>query len=106
MAKIRKTSITEKTDKKPKKSAVTKKPAKKAIDKKTDKHIQQLAARIRSIRKAQGYTNADFFAYENDITRSQYARYESGEDIRFSSLIKLIKAFKMTPADFFSKGFD
>ena len=86
---------------------VAKKPiVKKAIDKKTDKNIQKLAARIKSIRKKLGYTNADFFAYENEITRSQYGRYESGEDIRFSSLMKLIKAFCMTPEEFFSEGFE
>jgi DNA-binding transcriptional regulator YiaG len=88
------------------KSAIKKPVAKKAVDKKTDKNIQKLAARIKSIRKAQGFTNADFFAYQNDITRSQYSRYESGEDIRYSSLMKIIKAFKMTPAEFFSEGFE
>jgi transcriptional regulator with XRE-family HTH domain len=76
------------------------------VDKKTDPDIQKLAIRIRNIRKAKGFTNADFFAYENGITRSQYARYETGEDIRYSSLIKLIKAFKMTPKEFFSEGFE
>lgn len=82
-----------------------KKALKKPINKKTDKDIQKLALRIRSLRKKLGYTNADFFAYENEITRSQYARYETGEDIRFSSLMKLIKAFGLTPKDFFSEGF-
>jgi DNA-binding transcriptional regulator YiaG len=86
---------------------VDKKPAiKKVFDKKTDKDIQQLAARIKSIRKKLGYTNADFFAYEFEITRSQYARYETGENIRFSSLMMLIKAFGMTPKEFFSEGFE
>lgn len=79
---------------------------KKVIDKKTDIDIQKLAGRIKYLRKELGYTNADFFAYENEITRSQYARYESGEDIRFSSLMKLIKAFGMTPKEFFSEGFE
>lgn len=74
---------------------------------KTDNQdIQKLANRIRSLRKEKGYTNADFFAYENEITRSQYARYEKGEDIRYSSLMKIIKAFKMTPQEFFSEGFE
>ncbi len=87
--------------------SVSKKPAaKKAVNKKTDKDIQKLAARIRTIRKKLGYTNADFFAYEHEITRSQFARYETGENIRFSSLMKLIKAFGMTPEEFFSEGFE
>lgn len=68
--------------------------------------IQKLANRIRTLRKQKGYSNADFFAYENEITRSQYARYEKGEDIRFSSLMKIIKAFKMTPEEFFKEGFE
>ncbi len=91
---------------------VTKAPAKKAlkvakkvVDKKTDKNIQALAARIRDIRKSLGYTNADFFAYEHNISRSQYSRYESGEDIRFTSLMNVIAAFGMTPEEFFSEGF-
>jgi hypothetical protein len=88
------------------KSAIKKPVAKKVIDKKTDKDIQKLATRIRNIRKKLGYTNADFFAYENEITRSQYARYETGENIRFSSLMKLIRAFGMTPQEFFSEGFE
>jgi len=53
--------------------------------------LHQLARRIRSIRKAKGYTNYDYFAYEHNISRSQYDRYERGEDIRFYSLVKLVK---------------
>jgi len=89
-----------------KKASIKKPVAKKAIDKKTDKDIQKLATRIKTIRKKLGYTNADFFAYEHEITRSQYARYETGENIRFSSLMMLIKAFGMTPQEFFSEGFE
>ena len=87
------------------KTAKPVKVIKKAVDKKTDKNIQALATRIREIRKSLGYTNADFFAYEHNISRSQYSRYESGEDIRFTSLMNVIKAFGMTPEEFFSEGF-
>ncbi|ABG58453.1 helix-turn-helix domain-containing protein [Cytophaga hutchinsonii] len=82
------------------------KVTKKVVNKKTDKHIQALAARIRQIRKKLGYTNADFFAYEHNISRSQFSRYESGEDIRFSSLMNVINALGMTAEEFFSEGFD
>ena len=81
------------------------KPSKIKVSKKDNEDIKKLAQRIKTIRKSLGYTNADFFAYENEITRSQYARYETGEDIRFSSLMKLIRAFKMTPEEFFKEGF-
>lgn len=71
-----------------------------------DDEIQKLAVRIRQLRIAKGYSNYEYFAFEKNIPRSQYGRYEKGEDLRFSSLMKLIKAFDMTPEEFFSEGFE
>ncbi len=74
----------------------------------TDKeeYLKKLAGRIKSLRIKQGYTNYETFAYEKGLPRAQYGRYERGEDIRFSSLIKVAKAFDMTLEEFFSEGFD
>ena len=71
-----------------------------------DQRIQQLGARIKSYRLAQGYTNAEKYAYEHGISRSQYSQYELGKDLRFSSLIKLTQAFGITLEEFFSEGFN
>lgn len=65
-----------------------------------------LAKRIKELRLKKGYTNYETFAYDHNISRSQYGRYENGEDLRFSSLIKIMKAFDMTPDEFFSEGFE
>ena len=46
------------------------------------------------------------FAFEKDIPKAQYGRYEKGEDLRFSSLIKIIKAIDMKPQKFFAEGFE
>lgn len=73
-------------------------------NKKTE--VLLLAKRLKELRLKQGYTNYEYFAYEKELPRAQYGRYEKGEDIRFSSLIKIIKAFGITPKEFFSKGFD
>lgn len=78
-----------------------------ALQKKTDNPlIQHLAKRIKELRIKKGYSNYEYFAYEHGISRAQYGRYEKGEDLRFSSLMKLIEAFEMTPEEFFSEGFD
>lgn len=66
--------------------------------------IQKIGARIREIRKARGYTNHDTFAYDHDIDRTQFSKYERGADMRLSSLIKVLAALDITPEDFF-KGF-
>lgn len=68
--------------------------------------LQHLGEKIRKLRKDAGYTNADFFAYDNTISRSQYSRYERGEDMRFSSLLKLLEIHKVSIKDFFSDGFE
>jgi transcriptional regulator with XRE-family HTH domain len=72
---------------------------------KSQSHID-LGKRIKSLRIAKGYTNYEYFAYDNKISRSQYGKYENGEDLRFSSLIRVVEAFEMTLEEFFSEGFD
>ena len=70
------------------------------------KHIISLGMRIKSLRLKKGYTNFEHFAYDNNFARTQYLRYEKGEDMRFSTLMKIIEAFGMTPEEFFSEGFN
>ena len=68
--------------------------------------LKKLGERIKSLRISKGYTNYEYFAYEHNIPRAQFGRYERGEDLRFSSLVKVVKAFGMTLPEFFSEGFD
>ena len=72
----------------------------------TQKQLQNLGKRIKKLRKQKGYSNYEIFAFDNNIPRSQYGRYEKGEDLRFSSLLKVIKALGITFEEFFSDGFD
>ncbi len=74
--------------------------------KKKSKEILMLAERIKALRKAQGYSSQEIFAYDNDYTLSYYSRLERGEDIRFTSLIKVCKALDTDLKTFFSNGFD
>jgi transcriptional regulator with XRE-family HTH domain len=82
------------------------KSARKKVQKKpANDELAQLGARIKSLRIKKGYTNYEYFAFEHEIPRAQYGRYEKGEDLRYSSLLKVIKAFDMTVEEFFSEGF-
>lgn len=76
------------------------------LNQEIDQELEKLGRRIRSIRIAKGYTNHEYFAYEHNISRAQYGRYERGEDLRYSSLVKIIRAFDMSIEEFFSEGFD
>jgi hypothetical protein len=70
-----------------------------------DADLKKLGARIKALRIAKGYTSHEIFAYEHKINRTQYGRYERGEDLRYSSLIKILHALDITVEDFFGKGF-
>jgi transcriptional regulator with XRE-family HTH domain len=78
---------------------------KKKKRKKPSKDLQRLAKRIKTLRTDQGYVNADHFAFDKYLARSQYARYEQGEDLRFTSLLKLTRAFGISLEQFF-EGFE
>lgn len=39
-------------------------------------------------------------------SRAQFGRYENGEDLRFSSLLKVVNALDISLEEFFSEGFD
>jgi transcriptional regulator with XRE-family HTH domain len=62
------------------------------VKKKKSKEVLLLAKRIKELRIERGYTSQETFAYDNDYTLSYYSRLERGEDIRFSSLIRVAKA--------------
>lgn len=68
--------------------------------------IKNLGKRIRELRIKKGYGNAEFFAYDHRINRSQYGKYERGEDLRFSSLLRILQIHNLTLKEFFSEGFE
>ncbi|MBX3164545.1 MAG: helix-turn-helix transcriptional regulator [Bacteroidetes bacterium] len=70
------------------------------------KEVQLLGKRIKQLRQEKGYSSQETFAYDNGYTLSYYSRIERGEDIRFTSLVKVSKALEIDLKTFFSSGFD
>jgi transcriptional regulator with XRE-family HTH domain len=68
--------------------------------------LQKMGERIRKLRIERGYTSYEYFAYEHEISRAQFGRYERGEDLRFSTLVKIINAMGLTLEEFFAEGFE
>jgi transcriptional regulator with XRE-family HTH domain len=61
----------------------------------------KLGERIKQMRIEKGYSSYEYFAYDHNISRSQFGRYERGEDLRFSSLVKVANAFGLSLEEFF-----
>lgn len=66
---------------------------------------QALGTRIKTLRKEKGYTSYEAFAYEHDIHRVQWGRYEQGQDIYFSTLVRITKVLGVSLTEFFEDGF-
>ena len=77
----------------------------KKAKKKVSEEIESLGKRVRALRKKAGYSSYDSFAFDKDISRSQYFTYEKGTDMRFSSIVKIAKANGLTLSEFFAEGF-
>jgi len=74
--------------------------------KKKPKEVLLLGNRIKQLRQEKGYSSQETFAYDNNYTLSYYSRIERGEDIRFTSLVKVCKALGVNLETLFSEGFD
>lgn len=68
--------------------------------------LKLVGARIRYLREGKGERNYEKFAFKHDLNRTQLWRYENGEDLYFSSLLKVLAALDITLAEFFGEGFD
>ena len=72
-----------------------------------DQFFKELSKRIKTARKAKGFSSYELFSYDVEVSRTGMANYESGtfSDIRLSTLLKIIDGLEMTPEEFFSQGF-
>jgi len=46
-----------------------------------------------------------FRVSDNELPRAQYGRYENGQDLPYSSLLKVLKAMDISLEEFFKEGF-
>jgi DNA-binding Xre family transcriptional regulator len=73
-----------------------------------DKFLHNLSNRIKSLRKKKGFKSYELFAYDIEISRAGMSKYEAGtfDDIRLRTLLKIIDGLEISPAEFFSEGFE
>jgi transcriptional regulator with XRE-family HTH domain len=66
------------------------------------KVFKKIGKRIKQLRVDAGYSNAEKFAFEHEITRSQYANWEKGQDMLTSSVLRIARAHNLTLQEFFA----
>ncbi|QTE36370.1 helix-turn-helix transcriptional regulator [Mucilaginibacter gossypii] len=68
--------------------------------------LEQLGKRIKTLRIQKGFSNYEHFAYESGISRTQYGKYETGDNLKFLTLMKVLKTLDIPASEFFAEGFD
>lgn len=66
------------------------------------KLFKKIGIRIKDLRLKAGYTNAEKFAFEHNITRSQYANWEKGQDMLTSSILRIARIHDLSLQEFFA----
>lgn len=67
-----------------------------------DNFLTKVGEKLKKCRLKAGYTSYEQFAFEHGIGRAQYGKYERGtEDLRLSSLHKVLKELDTSWEDFF-----
>lgn len=65
-----------------------------------------LGERIRQLRIDKGYTSQETFAYDADIPRAQYGKYEKGSNLTIQSLFRILRFHKISFEEFFNTDFE
>lgn len=69
--------------------------------------LKKIGTRLKKRRKELGYKNGDDFAYDHEINRSQYGKYEAGaKNMRFLTLVKTVNALGLTIEEFFREDLE
>ncbi len=68
-----------------------------------DRRLMDMACIIRNRRIELGYNSGEKFANKHKLNRSVYQRWENGEDLNVTSLIKLLEILKMSGKTLFEK---
>lgn len=64
--------------------------------------LELIGKKLQYLRIRNGYSNYEDFAYDADIARAQYGKYEKGANLLITTLLKILKKHNMTLAEFFA----
>lgn len=66
-----------------------------------DQQLVSVGEKLKELRIAKGYTSYEYFAFENNLNRSQYGTYERGRNMTLATLVKILAIHGLTLKEFF-----
>ena len=74
------------------------------LKKTTELELIKIGNKLKALRKAKGYSSPDKFAYEHNLNRSQYGKYEAGRtNITIGTLVGILIHLEVNLQEFFSE---
>jgi transcriptional regulator with XRE-family HTH domain len=67
-----------------------------------DLQIKKIGEKLKTLRKAAGFSGYDAFAWEHGLSRIQYWRMEKGANFTINSLLKILAIHKISLKEFFN----
>ncbi|MFZ4105337.1 helix-turn-helix domain-containing protein [Flavobacterium sp.] len=77
----------------------------KSSPKPNQEELNDIALRLKELRKAKGYSNYEHIAFDLEMSRSAYWRLETGVNFELKTLIKICRLLDISLEEFF-KGID
>lgn len=63
--------------------------------------LKKIGARLREVRKKQGHSSYEYFAYEYDLNKVTVAKAEKGGNVNMATLLKILEILDVSPEEFF-----
>ena len=68
--------------------------------------VSNIASKLKKLRIEKGFTSYENFAYQYDLSRTQYWRMEKGTNFTIKYLMKILEIHQISLEDFFVKVFE
>ncbi|MCX6292077.1 MAG: XRE family transcriptional regulator [Bacteroidetes bacterium] len=63
--------------------------------------LKEIGIILRTLRLKKGYSSAETFSYDFDLNRTNYWRWENGQNMTVKNIYRICEIHEISPKDFF-----
>jgi len=66
-----------------------------------EKQLKEVGLILRELRLKKGYTSAETFSFDHELNRTNYWRWENGQNITLKNIFRICEIHQIRTSDFF-----
>jgi hypothetical protein len=66
-----------------------------------EKQLKQVGIILRELRVKKGYSSAENFSYDHELNRTNYWRWENGQNMTLKNIFRICEIHQISLKDFF-----